>query len=57
MSEPRHGDLQVANIELLGTQDDGRNADIHISQIGQRVLVLDADVGAGNLRVKRAAVR
>ncbi len=52
-----HGDVQVGNVEILGTQDDGRNADVDVSQAGKRVLVLDADVGAGNLSVERAAVR
>ena len=52
-----HGEVQVGNVEILGTQDDGRNADVDVSQAGKRVLVLDADVGAGNLRVERAAVR
>ena len=52
-----HGEVQVGNIEILGTQDDGRNADVDVSQTGERVLVLDADVGAGDLRVERAAIR
>jgi hypothetical protein len=41
-------------VNILGTFDDGRNADVDVSEVGNRVLVLDADVGAGALWVRRA---
>ena len=43
-----------ATSNLLGTEEDGRNADVDLTGSGDRVLVLDAHVGAGNLRVERA---
>lgn len=49
-----HGKAQVGYVNILGEEDDGRNADVDVSQAGNRVLVLDADVGAGALRVHRA---
>jgi phage shock protein PspC (stress-responsive transcriptional regulator) len=49
-----HGKAQVGYVNILGETDDGRNADVDVSQAGNRVLVLDADVGAGALRVHRA---
>jgi hypothetical protein len=49
-----HGKAQVGYVNILGETDDGRNADVDVSQAGNRVLVLDADVGAGALRVRRA---
>jgi phage shock protein PspC (stress-responsive transcriptional regulator) len=49
-----HGEVQAGRVEILGTVDDGRNADVDVSEVGNRVLVLDADVGAGALWVRRA---
>ena len=49
-----HGEAQAGYINILGTVDDGRNADVDVSEVGNRVLVLDADVGVGALRVRRA---
>jgi hypothetical protein len=49
-----HGESQAGRVEILGTVDDGRNADVDVSEVGNRVLVLDADVGAGALWVRRA---
>jgi len=49
-----HGEVQAGYINILGTVDDGRNADVDVSEVGTRVLVLDGDVGAGALRVRRA---
>jgi phage shock protein PspC (stress-responsive transcriptional regulator) len=49
-----HGDAQAGYVNILGTVDDGRNADVDVSEVGNRVLVLDADVGAGALWVRRA---
>ena len=37
-----------------GLGADGRNADIDLTETGPRVLVLDAHVGAGSVRVERA---
>jgi phage shock protein PspC (stress-responsive transcriptional regulator) len=49
-----HGKAQAGHVNVLGSVDDGRNADVDVSQAGNRVLVLDADVGAGAVRVHRA---
>jgi phage shock protein PspC (stress-responsive transcriptional regulator) len=49
-----HGEAQAGYVSILGTVDDGRNADVDVSEVGNRVLVLDADVGAGALWVRRA---
>ena len=48
------GDAQAGYVNILGTVDDGRNADVDVSEVGNRVLVLDTDVGAGALWVRRA---
>jgi phage shock protein PspC (stress-responsive transcriptional regulator) len=45
---------QAGVVDFFGTETDGRNVDKHLTQTGSRVLVLDAHVGAGNLRVERA---
>ena len=47
-------DAEAGRVEVLGAVDDGRNADIDITETGDRVLVLDAHVGAGSVRVERA---
>jgi phage shock protein PspC (stress-responsive transcriptional regulator) len=49
-----HGEAQAGYVNVLGRTDDGRNADIDVDQAGDRVLVLDAHVGAGAVRVERA---
>jgi phage shock protein PspC (stress-responsive transcriptional regulator) len=49
-----HGDVQAGEVEILGNTDDGRNVDADVSETGERVLVIDADVGAGSLRIERA---
>ncbi|HEU4701262.1 MAG TPA: PspC domain-containing protein [Conexibacter sp.] len=49
-----HGETQLGEVEILGTVDDGRNADVDVSETGARVLVLDAHVGVGSLQVERA---
>ena len=49
-----HAEAQAGRVEVLGNVDDGRRADIDLSEAGERVLVLDADVGAGSIRVERA---
>jgi len=48
------GDVQLGYLNLLGVTHDGRNVDWRIDERGARVLVLDAHVGAGSLRVTRA---
>ena len=47
------------NVDILGTEDDGRNADVDVAETGERVLVLDAHVGAGNgpRRARRTMTR
>jgi phage shock protein PspC (stress-responsive transcriptional regulator) len=49
-----HGDAQYGQVDLLGDFSDGHNVDQTVDQKGARVLVLDAHVGAGALRVTRA---
>ena len=48
------GDAQLGQVELLGDSADGRNVDRSVDQTGKRVLVLDAHVGVGRVRVMRA---
>ena len=48
------GDAQLGQVEVLGDSADGRNVDRSVDQIGRRVLVLDAHVGVGRVRVVRA---
>ena len=50
-----HGTADAGEIDLPnGIGGDGRNVDVDLSETGDRVLVLDADVGAGSIRVERA---
>ena len=48
-----HGDAQFGGVHLLGRTADGHNVDDSVTEHGARVLVLDAHVGAGELRVTR----
>jgi phage shock protein PspC (stress-responsive transcriptional regulator) len=49
-----HGDTQFGDVNLLGDIADGHDVDRSVVQEGKRLLVLDAHVGAGSLRVNRA---
>jgi phage shock protein PspC (stress-responsive transcriptional regulator) len=49
-----HGAAQLGSVQVLGRADDGRHADASVAQTGRRVLVLDANVGVGQVRVVRA---
>lgn len=49
-----HGDAQLGQVEVLGQTAEGRNVEKKIAQHGARVLVLDAHVGIGKVRVTRA---
>jgi phage shock protein PspC (stress-responsive transcriptional regulator) len=49
-----HGDAQVGQVQILGRSEDGRNVESELAEQGSRVLVLDADVGAGAIHVERA---
>jgi phage shock protein PspC (stress-responsive transcriptional regulator) len=49
-----HGEAQLGQVEVLGDTADGRNVDRSVDQAGRRVLVLDAHVGVGRVRVLRA---
>lgn len=49
-----HAEAQAGYVEVLKATDDGRNADLDLVQTGDRVLVIDAHVGAGAVRVERA---
>jgi phage shock protein PspC (stress-responsive transcriptional regulator) len=49
-----HGDTQFGDVNLLGDISDGHDVERSVEQDGKRVLVLDAHVGAGALRVDRA---
>jgi phage shock protein PspC (stress-responsive transcriptional regulator) len=46
-------DVRLGYLNLFGEADDGRNVDDAVTEQGKRVLVLDAHVGAGSLRVTR----
>jgi phage shock protein PspC (stress-responsive transcriptional regulator) len=48
------GDAQLGEINILGKTADGRHAKTAIEQTGKRVLILDAHVGVGQVRVMRA---
>jgi phage shock protein PspC (stress-responsive transcriptional regulator) len=45
--------VRLGYLNLFGETDDGRNVDDAVTERGARVLVLDAHVGAGSLRVTR----
>jgi phage shock protein PspC (stress-responsive transcriptional regulator) len=47
-------DVKAGHVNVLGRQDDGWEADVDVAGSGPRVLVLDAHVGAGSVRVERA---
>jgi phage shock protein PspC (stress-responsive transcriptional regulator)/predicted membrane protein len=49
-----HGDTQFGDVNLLGDVSGGHDVERSVDQDGKRVLVLDAHVGAGALRVNRA---
>jgi phage shock protein PspC (stress-responsive transcriptional regulator) len=50
-----HATAEVGEVELPnGIRGDGRNVENELIETGARVLVLDADVGAGSVRVERA---
>ena len=49
-----HGTAEVGEVEILGLAEEGRNVENDLSESGRRVLVLDAHVGAGAVRVARA---
>ena len=49
-----HGDAQYGQVNLFGDFSDGHDVDRSVRESGARVLVLDAHVGAGKLRVMRA---
>jgi phage shock protein PspC (stress-responsive transcriptional regulator) len=49
-----HGAAQLGSVHILGRADDGRHADATVAQTGTRVLVLNAHVGVGQVRVVRA---
>jgi hypothetical protein len=45
--------VRLGYLNLFGEANDGRNVDDAVTERGARVLVLDAHVGAGSLRVSR----
>ena len=49
-----HGDAQLGQVEVLGKSTDGRNVSKRLDEAGDHVLVLDAHVGVGRVRVMRA---
>lgn len=49
-----HGTAEVGEVDVLGNAKDGRNVENDLRETGSRVLVLDAHVGAGAVRVERA---
>ena len=48
------GDAQLGQVELFGDAADGRNVGKSLDQSGARVLILNAHVGVGRVRVTRA---
>ena len=48
------GDAQLGEVDILSKSDDGRHARTSVIQTGKHVLVLDAHVGVGQVRVTRA---
>ena len=48
------GEAGFGEVRLLGSETDGRDADLEIHEPGTRVLVLDSRVGAGQVVVTRA---
>jgi hypothetical protein len=50
-----HGSAELGEVELPdGIRADGRNVENEFIETGPRVLVVDAHVGAGSVRVERA---
>jgi phage shock protein PspC (stress-responsive transcriptional regulator) len=49
-----HGTAEVGEVDVLGNAEDGRNVENNLRETGSRVLVIDAHVGAGAVRVERA---
>jgi phage shock protein PspC (stress-responsive transcriptional regulator) len=49
-----HGTAEMGSVEVLGNDEDGRNVEVDLDETGPRVLVLDAHVGAGAVRVERS---
>jgi predicted membrane protein len=50
-----HGTAEMGVVQLPGDrEEDGRNVEVEMAEAGERVLVLDAHVGAGSVRVERA---
>lgn len=45
--------VRLGSLNLFGESSDGRNVDDAVTERGKRVLVLDAHVGVGSLRVTR----
>jgi phage shock protein PspC (stress-responsive transcriptional regulator) len=48
-----YGSARLGYVNVLGDQDDGRNADERITARGPRVLVVDARVQVGSVRITR----
>ena len=49
-----HGEAELGQVEVLGNTGNGRDVDRSVDETGARVLVLDAHVGVGGLRITRA---
>ena len=49
-----HGKAEVGEVDLPDGIGSGRNVESELIETGRRVLVLDASVGAGAVRVERA---
>ena len=49
-----NGDAQLGQVEVLGLTNSGRDVHKNVDQAGARVLVIDAHVGVGQVRVTRA---
>jgi hypothetical protein len=48
-----YGKARLGYVNVLGEADDGRNADERIAAGGNRILVVDARVQVGSVRITR----
>lgn len=48
-----HGTARIGEVRLPGRNDDGHNVVVDLVQTGERVLVIDAHVGLGSVKVER----
>jgi phage shock protein PspC (stress-responsive transcriptional regulator) len=49
-----HGNSRLGHVSVFGDEDNGRNADERMSATGRRLLVVDARVQVGSVRIEHA---